>query len=173
MHQTARGRIGTGHSSFILQGDDNDFSADLWTVGFITARQGVLWFLCGSQNRYVGVDVEVADEALDPRDVGEWEHVVECTYTFAMPPYFRLPMSSQGFFTDPALVDLSLDAGPTRVRAYTRGRRAGSEQSYTVGAPTADEQSTDPDELVEQFRIELWPATDIAEDNEPRVLTGG
>lgn len=157
---SAYGRIATANNAFVLQGDDNDFSGDAWTAGFITARNGGLWFLCQSDNQYVGVHVVVSAEPVSVQSLDDWQQVVECSYVFGAEPYFVVPLSAQGHRIDVALQDVYLDAGYTRVRAYKRL----AAEADAKGVDVNDEPSDDPADMAEQFRIELWPADHSAGD---------
>lgn len=167
MEHNTKGRIGTSHCAFILQGDDNDFSGELWSVGFVAARNGGLWFASSTPNgRYVGLEVTTSDTPIDPGDLALWEQAVEVSYTFAAPPYLVVPLSPEGHQTDEVLQDIYFEEGASRIRAYKRGgAAAGAEKTLEPVSEPAD-----PDQLTEQFLIEVWPEPAPAEGPNPKIL---
>lgn len=171
----AHGRILTAYGAFTLQGDPDSFSGVQWTAGFVTARDGGLWFRCGGDNVYVAVEVNVGTDEPDLAPLEEWDQAVEFGMTFEVAPVLLVPLSPEGYETDVALQDIAFEQGPAFLRAYTRGGAELNKRVVALGSEQVrTRQSADPAAITEQVRIDVWPAPsdEAVRQTEPHVLTG-
>lgn len=171
----AYGRILVIDNSFVLESNPDAFTGRDWAAGFVMAREGGLWFSCGSNYAYAAVQVNVTNDPPPVASLDEWDEAIEAAIDFSSPPMFLVPMSEPGYETDIALQDIALEEGPTFVRAYSRG---GVEANAVINRIGFEEyraqQPADPAGITEQVRIDLWPApsSDTANATPPKILKG-
>lgn len=160
---TERGRF---HSTVVSGGLQwrigqaiDSFSGVQWTAGFVTARDGGVWFRCGGDNVYVAVEVNVGTDEPDLAPLEEWDQAVEFGMTFEVAPVLLVPLSPEGYETDVALQDIAFEEGPAFLRVYTRGGAELNKRVVDLGSEhVRTSQSTDPAAITEQLRIDVWPA---------------
>lgn len=117
------------------------------TNGLCGARTGrSLFFITGLHTGWVPVEVQILDAPppLEP----EWEDAVEVSMQLT-----GTELIVQGWGADGHTIAVP-GPGPYRVRYCAAGMDAGRDQDHTVG----DEPAPD------RYRIQCWPATDIAPD---------
>lgn len=140
---------------------------------FVSARNGGLWFSCGNNYVYFAVEVNVTEDEPPVAPLQDWDQAAEFAMNFEIDPLLLVPMSELGYKTDIALQDIQIDQGPTRLRAYSRGSAEINELVARLGSgPELDQQPADPACIVEQVRLDLWPATSVDEvkETQPQIL---
>lgn len=108
-------------------------------------------------------DREPAASSVDDGIV--WENDGTVTVTFTLPPFFMVGDSlvGGGADVDWALQNcLDLEEGTYTFHVRARGLLDSQEKFIYNNAPTESEQEKSPGDLIQQFRIDIWPAENQA-----------
>ena len=100
------------------------------------------------QNIWCGVELALWSAEVDVPE-GAWE--ASATVDVAYRAEAEVNTIGQLYQFDGTIGDFKVPAGSYRLRAVARGREAVRHIATHIGQPT------DPSELVEQIRIDLWP----------------
>jgi hypothetical protein len=104
-------------------------------------------------------DREPSADQIDDDTV--WESEATVTATFTAPPFFMVgdSLAGGGADVDWALQHgLDLEEGTYTFHVRAKGLLDSQERFIYNNAPTESEREKSPDELIQQFRIDVWPA---------------
>lgn len=158
----AYGRIRIESSSIsILNGEYEDFPE--LDGGLVAAAENYVLIGAVSNGTMAGVRLAIhgrEPEAEQIVDGTVWEGDDTVVATFTAPPFFMVGDSLGGGGAD---VDwtlqhsLDLEEGTYTFRVRARGLLDSQEKFIYNNTPAELEQEKSPDELIQQFRIDIWP----------------